>query len=227
MAAPVGGLAIRRSPMIAIAKKSRPTLTSEHHQLFLAMLPKITEMAHIAFRELDAEGKQEATAEVVASAYIMFVALVEQGRERLAYSTVLAMYGIKRVKIGRMAATPMNVRDVSSTYCQLKKGVRIERLDTYDRDTQSWQEILVEDRRAGPADVAATRIDFASWLRTLRRRDRRIAETLSAGETTGTVAKRFHVSAARVSQLRRQLKDSWDEFVGESDVTASGTGGAT
>lgn len=200
--------------MIVSTKKPRPKLAAKHKRLFVAMLPKIIEMAHIAFRELDSEAKQEATAEVVASACVMFAALVQQGRESLAYPTVLGMYGVKRVKIGRKAATPMNVRDVASKYCQLKKGVQIERLDKYDRDTQGWQEILVEDRNAGPADVAATRIDFASWLHTLRRRDRRIAETLSVGETTGDVARRFRVSPSRISQLRSELKESWDGFCG-------------
>ena len=72
-----------------------------------------------------------------------------------------------------------------------------------------------------PADIARVRIDFADWLKTLPRRTRRIAETLSIGETTSAVATRFHVSAARISQLRRQLKESWDEFVGEPDATAT------
>jgi len=207
--------------MIAIPKKARRKLGSEHNHLFLAMLPKITSMARIAFRELDPEAKQEATAEVIASAYVMFIALVQQGRQTLAYPTVLATYGIKRVKIGRMSATPMNVRDVSSTHCQLNKGVQVERLDKYDRSTQGWHEILIEDRHAGPADVAATRIDFGEWLRTLSRRDRRIAENLSVGETTGDVARRFHVSPSRVSQLRRELSQSWDEFQRDGTAVAS------
>jgi hypothetical protein len=199
---------------------------SEHHRFFLAMLPKITEMGHIAFRDLDPEAKQEATAEVVASAYIMLVALVKQGRESLAYPSVLATYGIKRVKIGRMAATPMNVRDISSLYCQLQKGIAVERLDRFDREENAWQEVVVEDKHATPADIARVRIDFSDWLRTLPRRTRRIAENLATGETTGNVAKRFHVSAGRISQLRRELKESWNEFVGDLDAPVTATGAA-
>ncbi len=45
-------------------------------------------------------------------------------------------------------------------------------------------------------------------------RDRHIALTLAQGETTGATAKRFEVSAARVSQMRRQLADSWKQFHG-------------
>ncbi len=198
--------------MIAIPKKTRHKSGPEHNGLFLAMLPKITEMARIAFRDLGPEAKQEATSEVVASAYVMFVALVRQGRKTLAYPTVFGTYGIKRVKIGRKAATPMNVRDVSSTHCQLSKGVQLERLDKYDRSTQGWHEILIEDRHAGPADVAAARIDFGEWLRTLPSRHGRIASVLATRETTSAVARQFRISASRVSQLRRELSQSWDKF---------------
>jgi FixJ family two-component response regulator len=60
-----------------------------------------------------------------------------------------------------------------------------------------------------------TRLDFDSWLSTLSNRDRRLAEKLAFGETTGAVARKFRISAARVSQLRGELCASWHRFVGE------------
>jgi hypothetical protein len=202
--------------MIAIPKKRKRKVTAKHQQLFITMLPTITRIARQNFSHLDPEAKEEATAEVVAAAFIMFVGLVRDGRASLAFPSVLASYGVRRVRIGRAAATPMNVRDVSSVYCQLKKKIRLERLDTYDCETQSWQEILVEDRHSGPAEIAASRMDFASWLRSLTKRDRKYAETLATGETTGEAAKRCQVSPSRISQVRRQLMESWEEFVGEN-----------
>jgi hypothetical protein len=215
-------------PMIAIPKKKRRRkVTAKHQELFVTtMLPTITRIARQNFSHLDPEAKEEATAEVIAAAFIMFVGLVRDGRESLAFPSVLAMYGVRRVRIGRPAATPMNVRDVSSLYCQLKKGVSLERLDQYDRNEGGWMEILVEDKHATPADIAATRIDFSDWLRTLSRRTRKIAEVLSTGETTGNVAKRFHLSAARISQLRRQLYEAWLEFTGEAAGPATASGAA-
>jgi hypothetical protein len=213
--------------MIAIPKKRKRKFTAKHQELFVtAMLPTITRIAHQNFGHLDPQAKEEATAEVVAAAFIMFVGLVRDGRESLAFPSVLAMYGVRRVRIGRMAATPMNVRDISSLYCQLQKGISVERLDRFDREENAWREVVVEDKHATPADVARVRIDFSDWLRTLPRRTRRIAETLSTGETTGNVAKRFHVSAGRVSQLRRELKESWNEFVGDLDAPVTATGAA-
>jgi hypothetical protein len=215
-------------PMIAIPKKKRRRkVTAKHQELFVTtMLPTIIRIARQNFAHLDPEAKEEATAEVVAAAFIMFVGLVRDGRASLAFPSVLGMYGVKRVRIGRQAATPMNVRDVSSVYCQLKKNIRLERLDTYDCETQSGQEIVVEAKHATPADSARVRIDFADWLKTRSRRTRRIAEVLSTGETTSNVAKRFHLSAARISQLRRQLYEAWLQFTGEAAVPAIATGAA-
>jgi hypothetical protein len=43
-----------------------------------------------------------------------------------------------------------------------------------------------------------------------------VAETLANGETTKTTAKRFRVSAGRISQLRRELQQRWQDFQGEA-----------
>jgi hypothetical protein len=131
------------------------------------------------------------------------------------YATPLATYAIKQVRAGRRTGNKLNVRDVSSPYCQQRKRVRVERLDHYDVDEGGWKELVVEDRRATPADVAATRIDFSDWLKSLKPRVRRIAKTLATGETTTNVARKFAVSQARVSQIRRELKDAWEMFQGE------------
>ena len=199
--------------MIAPVKKRRRRKPA-WHATFLDMLPSIRTHAKIAFRHLDPEARQEAVQDVVCNACCAFARLAELDKLDLAYPTVLARYAVAQVKDGRKVGCKLNVRDVLSPYCQQRKKISVERLDKFDRE-EGWQEIVVEDRNAGPAVVAATRIDFREWLRTLRRRDRRIAETLSVGETTGDVAKRFHVSAGRVSQLRSELKKSWDEFCGD------------
>ena len=184
------------------------------HAPFLRMLPAIRTHARVAFRHLDPEAREEAVQEVIANACRAYKRLVELGKTDIAYAGALARYGVAQVKDGRRVGGRLNVRDISSEYCQRRKNVTVERLDKFDKE-DGWQEIVVEDRHATPADIARIRIDFGSWLGTLRHRDRRIAETLSVGETTGDVAQRFRVSASRVSQLRRELQDSWDEFCGD------------
>jgi FixJ family two-component response regulator len=78
----------------------------------------------------------------------------------------------------------------------------------------------VEDHHAGPAEIAATRIDFGQWLNTLGSRRRRIAQVLATGETTSRVARQFRISPARVSQLRSELRAAWHAFQGEELAVA-------
>ena len=81
--------------------------------------------------------------------------------------------------------------------------------------------MLVEDKHAGPAEVAAiVRIDFATWLRFLPRRLRKIATFLANGETTTAAAKRFRVSQGRISQIRKELFLAWHRFQGDEPAVA-------
>jgi hypothetical protein len=94
----------------------------------------------------------------------------------------------------------------------------MDRLDQHDPVSGDWKEVVIEDRRSGPADIATMRVDFGEWLRKLPRQLRSIAKVLATGETTGATARRFNVSSARISQLRRELQDAWMEFQGELAV---------
>ena len=134
----------------------------------------------------------------------------------VAYATPLAMYGVRQFRAGRRVGAKSNVNDISSPYAQAGKSIRVARLDHRDEDTGLWREILIEDRHAGPAETAAARIDFGDWLTILPARLRHIAEVLATSESTKQAAKQFQVSPGRVSQIRRELKDSWDEFQGEA-----------
>lgn len=190
------------------------------HEKFLAMLPAIRQHARIAFRRLPSEARQEAIQETVCNACQAVARLAELGRLNLAYASVLARYGVAQVKDGRKVGAKLNCRDVLSPYCQRMKNVIVERLDRYDTAEDCWQEILVEDRNATPADLAATRLDFAAWLDTLTRRNRRIALALAEGQRTGAVACCYKISEGRVSQLRKELKTAWERFTGDAGAAA-------
>ena len=185
------------------------------HPAFLRMLPAIRKQARSAFGHLDPEARGEAVQEATASATVAFKRLWDRGKADRAYPSALARYGIQRVKVGRRVGTRQNVRDVSSEYCQIEKRLVMQRLDYYDRQQDGWREVLIEDRRAGPAETAASRIDFPAWLKTLRRRNRQIAWRLALGETTRHVARWFNLSTGRISQMRRELEQSWRAFHGE------------
>jgi hypothetical protein len=184
--------------MIRIATQPK-SITPAWHTALLAMLPAVTSKAQFAFRHLRSEARQEAVQEVIAHTAVAVKALYDRGKSELAYPSSLARYGINQVKDGRQVGTSLNIRDVSSRYCQQKKHVNVESLDRFDRQTGQWQAVLVEDRHAGPAQTAAARIDFGTWFAGMSPRNRRIAKTLATGERTDRVARKFKLSKGRIS----------------------------
>jgi hypothetical protein len=203
--------------MIAIKPTHSPTALStlDWHARFFEMLPAIRRQARISFRDLPRHTRPEAIDEVIANVLVAVARLAELGKLELAYPTPLARFAIQQVRDGRQVGCRHSVRDVMSRYAQQQKGFRLGRLDHFDEAENAWMEVLVEDRRATPADTAASRIDFAAWLARLSARRRRIAKVLATGETTQVAARRFRVSAARISQIRRELHDTWRRFQGE------------
>ena len=182
---------------------------------FLRLLPTIRRNAHYAFRRLPVDAREEAIQEVTVSCLAAYHTLMQQGREDVATATSLTNYAVAHYRIGRSIAHPMNIGDVTSKYCQHRTGIRVESLLQDGTRGCQWQEILVEDQRATPADVAITRIDFQDWLSSLSPRMRKLAETLATGETTNAVAELFRVSAGRISQIRRKLMETWEQFHAE------------
>lgn len=201
--------------MIAIPTPRPKRRVPKWHARFLTFLPVITSYARTAFAGRDPESREDLVEEVVVNALIAFKRLCDKGKIDIAYPSVLARFGIRQVQDHRRAGCRLNIRDVSSSYAQQRKGFTVDRLDRFDRRQNAWMEVLVEDRRSGPADIVASRLDFAAWLRSLPKQQRKIATTLATGETTGETAERFGVSPSRISQLRRQLQQSWNDFVGE------------
>ena len=211
---PLGnGLSMESSPMVRSASRRQPV--PEWHKGLLKLLPRIALYARVAFRQLDREARAEAVQNCIANATIAYARLFELGKVELAYAAVLARYAVAQTREGRIVGTRMNVRDISSSYAQAKKGIAVERLDHYDKVEDCWQELILEDRHASPAEIVATKLDFAAWLRSLPIRQRRIAKVLATGETTLATAHKFGVTESRISQVRRELADSWRAFLGE------------
>ena len=181
---------------------------------FLALLPAIQRQARQELRRIRASERDEALQATVSYAAVMFARLVELGKTHLAYAAPLARYGLRQYRAGRIVGARMNARDVGSRRCRQRQGCIVERLD-------DWKEALTETRRTTPAELAALRMDFGAWLETLTPRDRKLASVLAQGEQTSGVAKMFRITAGRVSQLRRELYDSWQRFLGEPELAWS------
>jgi len=205
----------RTSPTRIQTPAEAERTTPEWHCSFMRLLPRIRRNVEARFHYLRREARDEAVQESIVIALVAYVRLVNSGKEDAAFSSSLARYAVARVREGRRAASRLNINDVTSQYCRQRKGIAIESIHQNTPPHGDWRELVVEDRRCRPADVAATRIDFQSWLDTLSPRDRRIAEVLATGESTKQAAKRFRISPARISQLRNELRKAWRRFQGE------------
>lgn len=203
--------------MIAFARRPKPAQAPAWQAGFLELLPDIHNQLRFQFRNLRPEERAEAMAEAVANAAIAYARLHRQGRVDLAYATPLACFAAAQYRAGRRTGTRSNINDVMSPEARRRHGLKIQRLDRFDHE-EGWKEVLVEDGRCTPADLAASRIDFASWLSALPHQKRRIAKTLAAGEATSKAARRHRLTPGRISQIRRELAEDWERFAGDSTI---------
>ncbi len=190
-------------------------MSNRWHRGFLKMLPVIKRIFKLNFRHLKPEAREECIQEAVCNALKAYRRLAELDKLNMAYPTVLARYAVAQVKDHRKVGGHLNIRDILSKYCQVNKNLTVERLDRFNSVEKQWEEIILEDKHATPAEIVSTKLDFTAWLKTLSGRYRKIAQILASGETTDAVARKFDLSAGRISQLRREFRDSWLKFLGE------------
>ena len=191
--------------MIEIPKVVHQAAQSHPDELFLKLVPAIRNHACISFRHLRHVEREEVIAEVLCHAYLAYRSLAARGKLELVYATPLARFGVARVWAGRLAGGRLASRDVYGQQAQRRNGFRLVSLQS-SSGTEVWGEILADDRLTPVPDQVAFRLDFASWLAALRRRERKLVRFLAVGNTPSEAAKRFAVSRSRVSQLREELR---------------------
>ena len=166
--------------MIALLRTSSEE-TQLVQQRFLTMLPRIRRQALAAFRSLRSEARDEFVQEVIALAYSAFVRLVRRDKIGLAFPTMLARYAIRQVRAGRRVGCRQNVNDIMAPDSRRTQRPMIQRLEAYHERTGELNQLLFEDRRAGPAETAAVRLDLTAWFNKLSPRNRRIARAARHG----------------------------------------------
>ena len=195
--------------MIAINKESQHN-ASDWQTAFVAMLPEIKRWLRIAFCRLSIEAREDAIAEGIAHCLLAYVRLHEQGRTEVATASSLAWYSSRQVRRGRPAVGRMNSKEPLSRYAQVGSGNRFE------RKNGEWIDKLAEDKRASVADQVAAKLDVRAWFATLTKRTKAIAKDLAFGCSTAEVARKYGVTAGRISQMRRTLEESWAAFQQEA-----------
>jgi hypothetical protein len=208
-----GGLFAKKGdcPMVALAQNA---IWTEWQAGFLVIVPKVRQCVGLAFRHLRDDERNEAVQEAIANACAAFAGLAAKGALNRAFPTVLARFAVAQVRSGRRLGTASNMRDVLSQHAQWKKHFVVDRLD-------QWREAVLEDHRTPVPDQVCFRLDFPRWLASLSSRDRQVAQSLAIGDSTAAVARRFSISAARVSQLRREFHAAWLRFHGQMAPAAN------
>ena len=184
---------------------------------FMSIVPAIEKSAKIRFRHVPPGQRAEAIAESIAAACVHYQRLAAQGRLHQAFVSSLADHAARHAAQHRQVGGKQSCRDVMSPLTHKKHGVAVSSIN---QATDRWTPALLEDRKFGPADTAAIRIDFADWLRSRTPRDRKIVAAMAGGDTTSLIAGRFGVSSGRVSQLRRKFEQDWRAMQGEAGFAA-------
>jgi len=190
------------------------------HAAFLRILPRIVVHANFCFRgERNAERREEAVAETVALAWKWYLDLVKRGKDVTRFESTFANFVARAVRSGRRICGQLASGDIMSPFTQRRHQFAVHRLPDFSTlSSNSFSEALADNTVTPPDEQAAFRLDFASWLGTRTDRDRRLVEDLMIGEQTGDVARRFGLTAGRVSQLRREYCQDWQRFCGEGVV---------
>jgi hypothetical protein len=182
---------------------------------FIALLPQIECLLQRIYRHLDAERRQESIQAATVYCLMSYIGIHARGRTDTVTASTLVWYASLQLRNGRTPGSKLNASEPLSPYAQRRRGFRVEQLHRYDQEEACWIDDIVEDKRASVLDVVAVRLDFRAWLRTLCKRTKRIARDLARGCTTAETARKYGVTAGRVSQLRRQLEESWFDFQAE------------
>jgi hypothetical protein len=206
------------NPVLNARAADTPTADALRYR-FLAVLPAIERHGRVYFRHIRcAHQLQDALAEMIALAWRWFVRLVEQGKDVLAFRTVLAAYCARHVRSGRKLCGQEASKDALSPLAQTRRGFLVQTLPAQDSGTAENPALdaLIDNTQTPVPDQVSFRLDFPAWLATLGARDRRIALEIMQGEPTMELAPRHGLSPARISQLRRELCASWRRYTGET-----------
>jgi hypothetical protein len=189
------------------------------HGKFLAILPRIVQHARVVFRSERPDRKEEFVQETAAVCWLWFGRLVRRGKDPTCFSSSLAGFAVRFVRAGRKLTGAESCQEVLSPWTQSRYGFEVRSLPEGSSDV-AWLESLRDNSRSPVADQAAFRVDFPRWLRRQSSRDRRIIRKMLRGERTQDLARKYHLSPGRISQMRRELYDSWQQFHGDSVQSA-------
>ena len=196
------------------------------HTRFLVLLPTIETHGRFFFRHLKPHRKEEAVQEMLALAWVRFLRLAQRGKDAHDFLATFNDFLARAVSNGRRLMGSEKAKDAMCARSQKRRGFKVEALPLATRashkslystvrgqkEHDAFEERLCDNTLTPVPDQAAFRIDWSAWRQTQSERDCRIIDDLMMGERSLDVSRKHGLSPARISQLRRQLRDDWHEF---------------
>jgi hypothetical protein len=193
---------------------------------FLAHLPKMQAVLVHYLHHRCGQTQDDLIQNAESLCWKAWVSETAKGKDPAGYVSMIALRAVHATFAGRHIERQQSPKDVLSPRAKRMRGFQVERLGTTARSREELNRVggqheadaaeeRLSDTRTPVPDQAAFNIDFAEWLGTLSPRDREMALGLMAGDSTTEAAERFGLTQGRISQKRRQLAESWEEYVGE------------
>jgi hypothetical protein len=210
--------------------QSAPPSIEELRADFLLILPRVEAHAQIHFRHVKCPGRRaDALAEVIALSWKWYVRVISQGKDATEFVSTLADHAVRHVRSGRRLCGQERAKDVLSALAQQRHNFKVEMLtpttrrshesiysDPHGQDhLDAFEQRLRDNTQSPVADQAAFRVDYPAWVAQLEPRNREIVRDMALDLRTGELAARHRISAARISQLRREFHLDWRLFHGE------------
>jgi hypothetical protein len=196
----------------------RAAVLSHLQETFVSrILPRVEAIGRVFFRQVRCRHhKAELLAEMAALSWRWFVRLVRRGKAVLHFGSALARFAARAIQSGRRLCGHEKSQDAMSGFAQRNRGFTVGTLPNVATLAASPLAEAIRDNTTTPIpDQVAFRLDFRAWRGTRSVRDRRMIDCMMTGESTAMLARLFGVSAARISQLRREFHDDWHAFCGE------------
>ena len=191
--------------------------TSNNHDDFLAVMPRVSYLARRRFAYMQREQREDAVAEAIAAGFMAYLSMKRRGRLNLISTVGFARNAVSHVVAGRHVGGSQAGGDVMSELGRRRHGCSVQSFDAESVDNTEgcgWLHEAVAAHQTPVPEQVAIRVDGGRWLASLNTRERWMIEELAAGEMAVKVAKHFGISPARLSQLRKQWADSWAACVG-------------
>jgi len=165
-------------------------------------------------RPTGSEDPEELVQDATASAAEMIEAMEKAGKEPLPHS--IAYYSIQRTKSGRRSYGDIRTDVMSPGFQMDNDGAVCSMQEPAGDDEDLTIGDAIASRSEDMAGKVLRQIDWDAFLETLDARKRRIVEELMLGFGTGDIAKLFSVSAARITQIKREIAQDIKEFMGDT-----------